>query len=72
MGSGLEASKKRTPAIFLQLAEMCQGAWGDCYGNLPKKFAPEIEVPAQKNQICSLSLFIDEYDADVVQPARQY
>lgn len=39
--------------------------------NFTKKFAPEIEVPAQKNQICSLSLFIDEYDADVVRQARQ-
>lgn len=35
---------------------------------MAKKFAPEIEVPAQKNQICSLSLFMAEYDVVV---ARQ-
>jgi len=57
MGSGHEAVKKRTSAIFLQLQEMCQGAQRDCAVNLAKKFAPEIKVPAQKNQICSLSLF---------------
>ena len=28
-------------------------------GKIAKKFAPEIEVPAQKNQNCSLSLFME-------------
>ena len=37
---------------------------------LPKKFAPEIEVPAQKNQNYVLSLFMAEYDVDAVDRAR--
>ena len=60
---------KRTPAIFLQLCQMCQGAMSGCSRKLTKKFAPEIKVPAQKNQNCSLCLAVTvEYGA-VVRPA---
>jgi hypothetical protein len=36
---------------------MCQGARAIAVGKLAKKFAPEIELPAQKNQMCSLNVY---------------
>jgi hypothetical protein len=36
---------------------MCQGALPDAAVKIAKKFAPGIEVPAQKNQMCSLSVY---------------
>lgn len=48
---------------------MCQGALAIAGVKLAKKFAPEIKVPAQKNQIYVLSLFMVECDADAVDSA---
>jgi hypothetical protein len=48
---------------------MCQGAIRVAIVKFTKKFAPEIEVPAQMNQNCAFVLAIRvEYVVDVAHP----
>ena len=63
-------SKKERPQYSCNSIKCVKERWAIARGRLPKKFAPEIEVPAQMNQNCVLSLFMVECDVDAVHSAR--
>ena len=54
----LKLLKKERPQYSCNFRKCVKEHRAIAAGNLTKKFAPEIKVPAQKNQICSLSLFM--------------
>ena len=54
----LKLVKKERPQYSCNFRKCVKEHRAICPLNLPKKFAPEIKVPAQKNQNCALSLFM--------------
>jgi len=71
MGSrGLNLVKKERAQYSCNFIKCVKERWAIAADKLTKKFAPEIEVPAQKNQNYVLSLFMAESDGDAVHPAR--